>query len=488
MKKSNLPVKLVLLFFSLVLIDSCAVNPVTGKKQFMLMSEEQEVQLGLSYDPQVIATFGEYKSENILNFVQTKATEMGKISHRPNIEYHVKILDSPVVNAFAVPGGYIYLTRGILAQLNNEAELIGVLGHEMGHITARHSVSQQSKQQLGQLLLVGGMIAAPKYAQYAEYAMQGMQLLFLKFSRDDEQQADALGVAYSSLIGYDAHKMADFFQVLNKMSMADGHSGVPTFLSTHPDPGDRYNSVNQAASAWQDSLKFASYKVNSDSYLRMIDGVTYGEDPRQGYVEGNTFYHPELKFKFAFPAGWDLENSPAQVNMAPQDDKSLVVFTLASGKTLDEAASNTIKQLELTLESSNLTTINSFPARVVQSKQVLEDPSTGAKQTNRVLSYFIQADNLFYVFHGITTDADYGTYSKTFASIMGSFSRLTDASKLNVKPLKIVVKKVQRTGTLNDAFTFYGVKQDKKADLALLNNLELTDRVQAGKLIKIIGQ
>ncbi|NSW94959.1 MAG: M48 family metalloprotease, partial [Bacteroidales bacterium] len=163
---------------------------MTGKKQIMLMSEEQEIALGAEYDPQVIATFGEYRNDALLSFLQQKGTEMGKISHRPNLQYHVRILDSPVVNAFAVPGGYIYLTRGILAQLNNEAELIGVLGHEMGHIAARHTVSQQSKQQLGQLLLIGGMIASEKFAQYAEYALQGMQLLFLKFSRDDEREAD----------------------------------------------------------------------------------------------------------------------------------------------------------------------------------------------------------------------------------------------------------------------------------------------------------
>jgi predicted Zn-dependent protease len=488
MKTLNIAARLCLVLVSLMVIISCAVNPVTGKKQFMLMSEEQEAQLGLSYDPQVIATFGEYKNDKILPFIQSKVTEMGKISHRPNVEYHVKVLDSPVVNAFAVPGGYIYLTRGILAQLNNEAELIGIMGHEMGHIAARHSISQQSKQQLGQLLLIGGMIAAPKYAQYAEYAMQGMQLLFLKFSRDDERQADALGVEYSSKIGYDAHKMADFFMVLQKMSLAEGQSGVPTFLSTHPDPGDRYKSVNQQAKAWQDSLKLVSWRVNADNYLQMIDGIIYGEDPRQGYVEGNTFYHPELKFKFSFPSDWELENTPAQVNMAPADDKALMIFTLASGKTLDEAAKTTIDQLKLTLENSTKTTVNKLPALVAQSKQVNEDQSTGEKQTFKVLSYFIQVDNTFYVFHGVTSEADFGTYNNIFSTSMTSFSKLTDPSKINVKPKKILVKKVQRAGTLTDAFIYYGVKQNQMKDLALLNNLELTDKVQAGKLIKIIGE
>ena len=159
--------------------------------------------MGIEYDPQVMATFGEYHNDNLLNFIKARTTEMGLISHRPQLEYHIKILDSPVVNAFAVPGGFIYLTRGILAQLNNEAELVGVIGHEMGHINARHSASQQSKAQLGQLLLIGGMIASEKFAQYGQYAMEGMQLLFLKFSRENEVEADALGVEYSSKISYD---------------------------------------------------------------------------------------------------------------------------------------------------------------------------------------------------------------------------------------------------------------------------------------------
>jgi predicted Zn-dependent protease len=213
MKSITTVSKLLLLLAAILLFPSCAVNPVTGKKQLMLMSEAQEVALGAQYDPSVVSTFGVYTNQELLDFVTLKGTEMGRISHRPNLEFHFKILDSPVINAFAVPGGYIYLTRGILAQFNNEAELIGVLGHEMGHVTARHSASQQSKQQLGQLLLVGGMIASEKFREFGQYASQGMQLLFLKFSRDNEREADRLGVEYSSKIKYDSHKMADFFQV-----------------------------------------------------------------------------------------------------------------------------------------------------------------------------------------------------------------------------------------------------------------------------------
>ena len=488
MKRLNILVIISLFIADLLLTISCAINPVTGKRQLVLMSEAQEVALGIQYDPQVLATFGVYEDADLQSFVQTKANEMGLISHRPKLEYHVKILDSPVVNAFAIPGGYVYLTRGILAQFNNEAEVMGVLGHEMGHITARHSVTQQAKQTMGTLLIITGMIASQKFAQYADYAMQGMQLLFLKYSRDDEVQADALGVEYSSKIGYDAKKMADFFQVLNKMSMAESEGGVPTFLSTHPNPADRYNNVKNDAKKWQDSLKLSPWKVNTDSYLQMINGIVYGEDPREGYVEGNIFYHPELKFKFSFPSGWKYENLPTQINMGPEDGKALMVFTFAMQKTLQTAADSTLKRLGLTLVNSEKKNVNGMPAIATVSKQTSKDESTGQEQTIKVLSYFIDYSGTFYVFHGVTAEADFNTYNKVFESNMTTFNKLTDPSKINVKPERIIVKKVERAGTLAETFTNLGVKKTQMDELALLNNLELTDKVQVGKLIKIIGE
>jgi len=476
-------------FFVIILLSlACSVSHITGKKQFLLMSESQEIELGKEYDPQVIATFGEYKNDQIQAFVQQKGLELAKISHWPGLNYHVKVLDSPVVNAFAIPGGYIYLTRGILAQVNNEAELAGIIGHEMGHITARHMASQQTMQQLGQLLLVAGMIASEEFRQYANYAMVGMQLLFLKFSRDDERQADRLGVEYSSKIGYDAHKMADFFLVLKKMDMSSEQGGVPTFLSTHPDPGDRYAVVNQLASAWQESLHLASWKVNQDSYLHLVDGIVYGEDPRQGFVEGNVFYHPELKFKFSFPPGWQLENMPAQVNIAPKDGKALLVFAPAPGGTLQESAWSTLNDLGLSIQQSRNATVNDMPALVTVSTQASQDQATGQQQVIKVLSYFINNNGTNYVFHGVTSDADFNAYTHTFESTMVSFAKLTDPAKLNVKPEKILVKPVQKAGSVADAFKSMGVAQNRMNEMALLNDLDLTGKVQAGQLIKIVGK
>jgi predicted Zn-dependent protease len=340
---------------------------------------------------------------------------------------------------------------------------------------------------LGTLLLIVGMIASEQFAQYAQYAMQGMQLLFLSFSRDDETQADQLGVEYSSKMGFDAQKMADFFRVLEKMNLEESQGGVPTWMSTHPDPGDRQTAVRAMALQWQDSLKLPTWKVNTESYLNLIDGIIYGEDPRQGYTEGNTFYHPELKFKFSFPTAWKLENTPTQVNMAPADGKALIAFLLSRQTTLTAARDSALAAVGLQLQRSEERTVNGMPALVTLSKLVNEDRSTGTTSTNIFLSYFIHYGSVIYTFHGISTEADFPNYSGVMESSMKSFAKLTDASKINVKPQRVYVKKVQQTGTLANAFSSYGVPQDKMSNLALLNNLELTDQVKAGKLIKIVG-
>ncbi len=483
------PIKKLLPYLLITLIlPSCAVNPVTGKKQFMLMTEDQEVALGAKYDPSVVSTFGLYENEELLNFITEKGNELAKISHRPNLDYHFRILDSPVVNAFAVPGGYIYFTRGILAQFNSEAELIGVLGHELGHVTARHSASQQSKQQLGQLALMGGLVLSPEFRYFADYAMQGMQLLFLKFSRDNEKESDRLGVEYSTRIKYDANKMADFFLVLHKMQLSSEQGGVPTFLSTHPDPGNRYNEVQKEAKEWQDSLKYNEWLVNREKYLNRIDGIVFGEDPRQGFIEANTFYHPDLKFKFPFPNGWQVVNTPLQVQIAPEDGKAIIILSLSQKKSLDQAADANIEALNLKVIERKSLKVNGLSAISINSRQIPEETQSNAQDTIRLQSYFIQHNTNIYVFHGITFDSIYDTYSQNFTTTMTNFNSLTDPAKLNKKPERIRIKQVQRSGMVADVFKYYGVQESQRKKLALLNNFDLTDQLKRGDLIKIITE
>ncbi len=476
------------IFTLVVLIPSCAVNPVTGKRQLMFMTEEQEIALGAQYHPSVVSTFGVYENEAVQQFLNEKGTAMGKISHRPNIDYKFTILDSPVVNAFAVPGGYLYFTRGILAQFNSEAELIGVLGHEMGHVTARHTAQQQTNQQLGQVILIGGMLVSKEIYEYADVAMAGMQLLFLSFSRENERQADKLGVEYATKIGYDSHKMADFFGVLDKMSMESSEGGVPTFLSTHPSPDDRYSAVHSMSDEWQGKYPGESFAVNSNDYLRMIDGLVYGEDPRQGFVENNTFYHPELRFKFSFPANWTLANQPTQVQIISTNQDAGIIFSLSSESTPEAASQKSLTDLKLSMVNSRELNINGAPAMEVLSQQVNQS-ADGTQQTTKVLSCFIKKADKVYEFHGIADATTFDSYRPAFESTMKAFSDLNDPAKLNVKPDRIKIISIRSASvSLADAFEYYKVPKDKYEELALLNNKELDHQLKTGDLIKIITQ
>ncbi|NJK82543.1 MAG: M48 family metalloprotease [Saprospiraceae bacterium] len=249
----------------------------------------------------------------------------------------------------------------------------------------------------------------------------------LKNSRDHESQSDELGVLYSTQIGYDAKQMANFFQTISRLSGGPEKS-IPDFLSTHPDPLNRYERVNQLAIKAQSKVanSTSEFKINRDPYLRMIEGLTYGDDPRQGYVENNVFYHPELKFQYPIPSAWKVNNTPQQVQIAPENGEAIIILTLAQGTTLEEAASKIVEQFQLTVESRNNTTVNNFPAMVLKTKQV--NPQTNA--TIDLLSYLIRDGDLIYVFHGITTPEKYPIYRPTFENTMTNFRRF-NGSKQN---------------------------------------------------------
>lgn len=473
-----------------LLFSSCARNPVTGKRDIILVSEDQEIAMGQQADPQIVAQFGLYENPELQRFIQEKGQKMAAISHRPNIKYEFKIVDSPVINAFAVPGGYVYFTRGIMAYFNNEAQFAGVLGHEIGHIAARHSAQQQSKAVLAQVGLIAGMVIAPEFGQFADAASQGVGLLFLKFGRDDERESDMLGVEYSTKIGYDATEMADFFLTLQRQQEQSGAAPVPDFLSTHPNPGDRYVRVHELAAEWKLKENLTKAAVDRNEYLRLIDGIIYGEDPKQGFVENNVFYHPVLKFQFQIPPTWNHMNSPQQVQLAPKDGKAAMILTLAQGETLEAAAQQMLQQYKLQPVDSKSVTVNGLPALAIVADQQQEQQQQGQQQeqqTVRTLTYLIQYGGNIYSVMGITSAADFDAYFQTFSSTMQSFKALTDPAKLNKQAERVQIKTVQQRGTLAQVLRTYKVPDARMQELAILNGLELTDTVEKGMLIKVIG-
>ena len=481
MKKFILPLTI---FFTISLFSGCAVNPVTGKKQLAFISEAQEIAMGKEADPQIIAQYGLYENPELQKFINEKGREMAVISHRPNLTYNFRIVDSEVVNAFAVPGGYVYFTRGIMAHFNNEAEFAGVLGHEIGHITARHTVNQQAKSTLGQIGLLAGMIISPTIAQYGQQVSQGLGLLFLKFGRDAETQADELGVEYSTKIKYDAHQMADFFGTLEKISEASGNQ-LPDFLSTHPNPGSRMTTVDKLASQWQKKEVLTNPIIARNSYLKMIDGLVYGEDPRQGFVENSYFYHPGLKFQFPIPIGWKSHNSPQSFQMAEPNGKAIMTLSLAPGKTLQEAASNTIQQYGLTVVQNDQQTVNGLSViRVVADRPENQQQQSPALRT---LSYFIAYGSNIYHIIGITDLNSFSYYDNVFSNTMSGFKVLTDQQKINKKPDRIKIITASGNTTLNQILDIRKVNDSKvRNDISILNGMELNDKVVKGMMVKMI--
>ena len=477
---------LALVLVTSLLIPGCATNPVTGKRQLSLISEESEIQMGQQYDPQVVAEFGIYDDPQLQSFLTEKGNEMAAISERPNLPWTFRLVDSEVVNAFAVPGGFVYFTRGIMAHFNNEAQFAGVLGHEIGHVTARHTVAQQSKQQVAQIGLLGGMILSPELASQGQSLMQGMQLLFLKFGRDAESQSDELGVKYSTAIGYDSKEMAGFFSTLDKLS-GGAENRAPSFLSTHPDPLNREARVMELTQAAQAAAPPQDYEVDRDGYLRRIDGILYGEDPNQGYVESGAFYHPALRFQFGIPTNWQLINTPTMVQIVSPDQKALMQMRLAEGTDTRAAAQQFAQQNQVQVSNTSDQAINGLPATTIVGQITQTDQQSGQSQKLGVISSFISYGGNIYMMAGLSAANDFRRYATPMENSIRSFSELTDQSKLNRQPERIKIVTVPQATTLQQALLDNQIPQARVTEFAILNGMDINTQLPAGYLIKAIS-
>jgi predicted Zn-dependent protease len=226
-----------------MLSAGCSTNPATGKQQLNIYSEQQEIALGKQYHEQVVQQIGLYDDRELQQYVQRLGGAIAARSERPHLPWNFAVVDDAAVNAFALPGGQIYITRGMLGHLTSEAELVGILGHEAGHVTARHSVNQMSKAQLTQLGLTLGMVLSPEARQYGDLANLAGGLMFLKFSRDDERQADDLGLRYMQASGYPPQAMGEVFGLLSRVSAKEQQGRLPNWLATHPNPEERQQRI-----------------------------------------------------------------------------------------------------------------------------------------------------------------------------------------------------------------------------------------------------
>jgi predicted Zn-dependent protease len=405
---------------------------------------------------------------------------MAKISHRPHLKYEFKVMDSPVINAFAVPGGYIYITRGILSHMNNEAELAGVIGHEIGHVTARHSAQKYTEATLAQVGLGIGSMISEDFAQYAGLAAQGIGLLFLKFSRDDERQSDVLGVEYSTKVGYDSREMSNLFATLDKMSHKEGQGGLPDWLSTHPNPADRVVDVRKEAVKVQKQLGSKDLKTDRENYMAKVNGMVYGENPRQGFVENGIFYHPDMKFQFPVPNGWKVSNLPSQVQMASADQKGFIIFTLAATSTVIAASDQFIAKTKATVSDKRNQQINGLKALVMASE------IADASSVLRLQSYFIEKSGKVFEFHGLSDQSTFSGYQGVFTATMTGFKELRDKAKLNVQPNRIRINRTVKSGSFRQIMAGFGMPESEMEELALMNGVDLNDTIAKNTQLKTI--
>ena len=471
------------------------VSPVSGNKRVYGYSWEQEKQIGAESDQEIIRQYGIYDDPELTEYVNRLGQELVKVSHfnredtpqqYKDTDFTFRVLNSPVVNAFALPGGYVYVTRGLLTHLENEAQLMVVLGHEIGHVAARHASQRAAEQQLGQLAIIGGAVLGQSLGldggNILQLSSQTAQLLFLSYSRDDERESDKLGVEYSAMDGYAAEEGARFFESLKRISEKSGQA-IPSHLSSHPDPGKREQNIPKMAAEWE-SKGYDMEKVDEDDFMKMINGLMYGENPREGFERDGMFYHPDMEFKFPVPDGFSVINQPSAVILVNETQDAVVQFSLDNENETPEASVKAFLSQEgvETLESDQ-GNVNGYANYTAEASVVTEDGTSLWVDISA-----IEFSGMIFRFLSYTTADKTNEYRGAFNKVSSGFSKLTDSSILSIQPVRLQVTKTQRSGSFSSFLPNPLPMGIEPEDIAILNQVSLDQTISRGTLIKIPKQ
>jgi predicted Zn-dependent protease len=488
------PAVVLLLGLAFLILPACVTerSAITGKKRAYGFSWNKEIELGREADKQIVQEFGLYNDPKLQAYVQRVGQGvLAKSDFRDadapelyrNTPFTFRVLDSPVVNAFALPGGYVYVTRGLLTHLDNEAQLSVVLGHEIGHVAARHSARQALKAQWGQIgLLAGSVIGGqvlgdPQAAQQlAGLAGQGLQLLFLKHGRDDEREADNLGVKYAAHKGYDVAESAKFFNSLKRIGEKEGLR-VPSWLSTHPDPGQREQTVLKLAEQYANPM--LAKTDNEDEFLGEIQNVVLGDNPREGFVQNGMFYHPDLKFQFPVPRGWKVKNDKSAVLLADPNQRAMMAFELTRAKSAREAAQAMANTRGVRVVQTRPVSMNGHEAYQVVAQANTQQGVAG------LLGTFMEHNGRVFSFTGLTSSSGMSTYDDYFGQVVRGFSEVRDPRILDVQPARVQIVTTDRSGPFASFLPTSEAPGLKAEDLAILNQVQLNQTIPTGTKIKI---
>lgn len=471
-----------LAWIALIAAFACATNPATGKRQFNLMSEAQEISAGQEADAQVKKEMGLYNDPNLQEYISSIGLKLAQASERPNLPWHYSVVDVPAVNAFALPGGYIYITRGILPFLNDEAQLAGVLGHETGHVTARHAAQQYTRAVGGTVGLVALGIFVPGARPFGQLAEQGLGVLFLKYGRGDELQADQLGARYAARGNWDPAGVPDMLTTLGRLDEASGQRrGVPNWLETHPEPLARVKEIQPTVQ--QLSAGRTDFVRNRDAMLREVDGIIYGDNPDQGVVRGASFIHPPLRFRIDFPNGWDIQNSPEQViAKAPGADVYMLLeqIQMPRGNGVENIARAQMENAGFRTLSGSRDRVNGLDAYIGLYQGSLE----GLGNVRMRAAHIVHNGNIYLV-AGFAAPAIFDPLDSAMLMSIRSFKPLTADEAAAVHPNRIDIY-VVRPGDSWQSIAERSGGVIKPATLAVMNGAELNSQPMVGSRIKIV--
>lgn len=477
-------------------------NPATGELQYTSLTPEDEVRLGREEHPKALAQFGgAYDDAQLQAYVERVGNRVKEVSELKDQDFTFTVLDSDIVNAFALPGGYVYVSRGLLALANNEAELAGVLGHEIGHITARHTAQRYDRAQAGQLGSVAAQVLGALGGAYlggAEGAKLGGQFggqlgslgataYVQGFSREQEFEADQLGIRYLAAAGYEPEAMASFLSALqaNDAFQAQlagrgpqAESPFAGWLSSHPRTPDR---VARAAAAESDEVPGAR-ETNRGALLAALDGVIYGENPAQGVVRGTRFEHPELRIAFEAPEGFRLNNTPAAV-----------VGTDGSGRFMrfdmdPRAASGDLRAYLQRgwVTNQQLQDLQSVSVNGQEGAVGFGQVAVNGRPAQAMFAAVRGSGGGVYRFlygrAGNLTRADVAEFERS----LNSFRPLTAAQAGAVRPLRIEIATVGAGDTVESLARRMEVEQDPRGHLELLNGLDRGRTLQPGDQVKLL--
>ena len=466
----------------ITVVAACATNPVTGRREFTLMSEAQEISLGRESDAQIKAEMGVYNDAALQQYVSDIGLRLAKLSERPDLPWQFTVVDQPAINAFALPGGFIYLTRGILPFLDNEAELAGVLGHEIGHVAARHSVQQYTRSLGGQIGLTALGVFVPAARPFGQISEQALGLLFLKYGRDDELQSDELGARYAAAGGWDPEGVPGMLSTLGRLDEAAGErKGVPNWLSTHPDPLSRVGEIQplvQQLKAGRTGLR-----TDREAVLRRVDGIIFGDNPEQGVTRGSTFLHPPLRFRVDFPAKWEIANSPQQVvAKAPGADVFMLLQLVMKpqGTGVQAVALNSMQGAGFRTLQGERATINGLDAFVGLYQGAIEGMGEVA-----VRAAHIAHGNTIYMLAGLVAPDLFQQADPAFTAAIRSFRPLSAAEAEEIRPNRVDLY-VVRAGDTWASIAERSGGVVKPSTLAIMNNTAPETQPATGARIKIV--